>query len=146
MNNKILAIVLWMSLWPSLAVAETSQLLPLYYLAGQVHPQYEITLHINSREIKMYRSNSGKMKLFLKQVDANQVHSGANQLKVTWRKRPGVTGNKAFGPAFKVKLKYQTDPMDKKSARVLTKIRGSKPPFTGLPDSGEMIKEFVAPR
>jgi hypothetical protein len=137
-----MALVIWMMLLPALAVAGSSQNAPVYFLAGQVHPQFEITLHINSNEIKTIAPKPGKMKVFLKQVDADQVRSGANQLKVTYKKRPG--GGDAGGPAFKVKLKYQTDPTDKKSARVLAKIRGPKKPFTDLPDSGELIEEFEA--
>ena len=145
MKKIVLIILAWWFLFSVQTFGGDSQTTPMYFLAGQGHPQYEITLHINSKEIKTVRSNSGKMKLFIKQFDAEHVHPGANQLKVTYRKRSDASGE-GLGPSFKVTLKYQTDPMDKKTAKVLAKLRGPKPPFTNSPESGKLTKEFESPQ
>ncbi|NIT51632.1 MAG: hypothetical protein GWO41_02490, partial [candidate division Zixibacteria bacterium] len=116
----------------------------VYYLHGQVDPHFEITLVINSEKVKTILPNLKRRRLFIKEVDAAVIQSGSNQLKVVYQKRSGRWA-KPIGPSFRVKLKYQSDPMDKDSAKVLAQIRGPGQPFTKLPKSGELSEIFQAP-
>ena len=100
-----------------------------YYLAGQVHPRFQVTLSVNGETVKTIKPKPTKAMLFIKQIDEELLRTGANSLGVSYRVNSGVAEDVTPMPSFIVKLQSQSDPTDSSTKRVLAEIRGPDRPF-----------------
>jgi hypothetical protein len=116
---------------------------PTCYAAGQVHPRFEAVVAINGETVKTVRPKKGRAKVFLTQFEAGLLRGGDNMLTVAYNVGPASRGD-APGPSFKVKVKCQDSPTDKKSAKVLAEVRGPDRPFPDAGNAGVLEDRFTA--
>jgi hypothetical protein len=114
---------------------------PTCYVAGQVHPRFEAVVTVNGETVKTVRPKKGRAKVFLTQFEAGLLRGGNNVLTVAYNVGPASRGN-APGPSFKVRVKCQDSPTDKKSAKVLSEIRGPGRPFPAAGNAGVLEDRF----
>jgi hypothetical protein len=115
-----------------------------YFLAGQAHPRFQLELSINGQAVKSVTPKATKAKIFLKQLDREDLRPGENLLEVTYRVVPEVPEDASPMPSFIVRLYSQADPKDKSTKEELAKLRGPGRPFTALP-GGALSAPFQVP-
>ncbi len=102
---------------------------PSYYLAGQVHPRFRVTISINGETVKTIKPKPTRAKIFLKQIDAELLRPGENSFAVRYEVNPEVADDVTPMPSFIVKVQSQSDPQDSSTKAVLAEVRGPDRPF-----------------
>ena len=110
---------------------------PSYYLAGQVHPRFQLTISINGETVKAIKPKPTKAKIFLKQIDAELLRPGENSFAVRYEVNPEVADDVTPMPSFIVKVQSQSDPTDSSTKAVLAEVRGPDRPFPS--DGGKIV-------
>jgi hypothetical protein len=118
---------------------------PVYFMAGQAHPRFQLELSINGQVVKTVKPKPTRAKAFLKQLDEEDLRLGENLLEVTYHAVPGVADDASPTPSFIVRLYRQTDPKDKSTKEELVKLRGPGRPFTEVSD-GTLSAAFQVPK
>ncbi len=110
---------------------------PSYYLAGQVHPRFQLTISINGETVKTIKPKPNRAKIFLKQIDAELLRPGENSFAVRYEVNPEVADDVTPMPSFIVKVQSQSDPTDSSTKAVLAEVRGPDRPFPS--DGGKIV-------
>ena len=110
----------------------------VYYLTGQLHPLVEVHVELNGKQIKSFRPESGRSKVFLKQIDAGMIKPGRNEMIVHWEILEGEAAEgHAFGKSgYRISLKHQKDPTDRRTAIDLVRVAGIEVPLPAPGSTG----------
>jgi hypothetical protein len=141
MKKWILLLAL-LALLPGSSANSQTMGAPVYFVAGQAHPAFNLEIMINGQKIKTVSPSPDKAKIFLKQFDESILRSGTNSLEVTYRRALDKETSDPRMPSFRVTLKRQNDPMDKKTSVVLLKLKGPQRPFEDVPETETVSGEF----
>ena len=129
--------------WVLLLAGAAPALADTYFLAGQVHPRFQLEIEVNGTKVKSVRPNPSKAKIFIKQFAAELVTRGRNTLSVTYRVLSEAAGGNAPVPSFKVRLVRKKDISDRSKGKRLAELRGPGKPYRELLMPTTLRRHFV---
>jgi hypothetical protein len=113
----------------------------IYFVSGQVHPQFRLEVAINGEVVKTVTPKPSKPIIFLTDIDQPIIVAGENSIVVRYEIVSPDEGGSSPVPSFRVQVSRQTDVTDKNTATELVELRGPRKPYNGG-ESGTLTDTF----
>ncbi len=103
-----------------------------WYIEGQVHPAYELTVDINGKVAKSFVSEDEKIRIFMYAIEEAALKDDANTITITEKVIREIDQDVGTDRSWRFNVRYQSDMTKPETATKLLTVVGQEAPFPAV--------------